>query len=135
MTLQSFKIWINSRHCLIHYRQKMRIVKASLKHRTAVFVVLEPEVVDRNGDIVGVEEITDAAHDFVLNLSEKAVNVDHKKNTDTPDAQFVESYILPADLEGEDPEGNEYTISAGSWMVGIKFSEVLWEELQKGKFT
>lgn len=106
-----------------------------MTHRTAVFVVLEPEVVDRNGDIVSADTITETAHDFVLNLAEKAVNVDHKENTDVPDAQFVESYILPADLEGTDPDGVEYVITAGSWMVGIKFSETLWEDLLKGKFT
>lgn len=60
----------------------MRIVKAENTHRTAVFVVLEPEVEDRNGDVVDVATITKAAHEFMLNLQDKAVNVNHEEDTD-----------------------------------------------------
>lgn len=113
----------------------MRVIKSSDSHQTAIFVVLEPNVVDRNGDVVDVDIITEAAHEFMLNLPDKTVNFDHEDNTDTPDAEFVESYILPTNLEGKDPEGNGYTITAGSWLVGIKFSDTLWKDLLDGKFT
>ena len=77
----------------------MRVIKSSDSHQTAIFVVLEPETVDRNGDIVAVDTITESAHEFMLNLSDKTVNIDHQDNTDTQEAEFVESYILPVDLK------------------------------------
>ena len=77
----------------------MRVIKSSDSHQTAIFVVLEPEVIDRNGDIVDVDAITEAAHEFMLNLPSKSVNFDHQEDTETPDAEFVESYILPTDLK------------------------------------
>lgn len=115
----------------------MRIIKAENTHRTAVFVVLEPDIEDRNGDVVDVGTITKAAHEFMLNLPDKAVNVNHEADTDveSSDAAYVESYVLPADLEGEDAEGNGYVIKAGSWMVGIKFSEAMWKKVLAGEFT
>ncbi len=113
----------------------MLLLKANDSHQTAIFVVLEPETIDRNGDIVSVDTITEACHDFMLNLEEKAVNLNHEKNTDIPELQFVENYILPMDLEGTDGDGKDYVISAGSWMIGIKFSDSLWEKLVEGSFT
>lgn len=113
----------------------MRVIKSNNSHQTATFVVLEPEVTDRNGDIVSKDTIVEAAHEFMMNLPAKAVNFDHKDGTDTDEAWFVESYILPYDLEGEDPEGTAYTIREGSWMVAIQFSDTLWQKLIDGEFT
>ncbi len=117
----------------------MRVIKANESHQTAIFVVLEPESIDRNGDIVSLDTITKAAHEFMINLSEKVVNLDHTKgdvtDMDKEEAAFVESYILPAKIDGEDEDGNKYTIPAGSWMVGIKFSDELWKGLLAGDFT
>lgn len=113
----------------------MRVIKSNTSHQTAIFVVLEPETVDRNGDIVAVDTITNACHEFMLNLTDKAVNFDHEDGTDTEDAAYVENYILPMDLEGTDDAGNDYVIKAGSWMVGIQFSDTLWQDLLDGKIT
>lgn len=82
----------------------MRVIKSDNSHQTAIFVVLEPETLDRNGDIVGIDTITEAAHEFLLNLPAKAVNLNHQDGTDTTEAAYVESYILPMDLEGTDAE-------------------------------
>lgn len=113
----------------------MRIIKKTNSHQTAVFVVLEPEMVDLNGDIVDIDVITEAAHEFMLNLSKKKVNFDHLKNTDTQEASFVESYILPSDINWVDQDGKPYTIPTGSWLIWIKFSDNLWKDLLDGKFT
>lgn len=113
----------------------MRILKQSKTHQTAVFVVLEPDSIDRNGDIVSEDVIIDACHEFMINIPQKAVNFDHEENTDTPEAQFVENYILPSDFPGTDSDGNDFTLKAGSWLVGIKFSDALWEKFVAGEFT
>ena len=58
-----------------------------------------PFEIDRNGDIITDVEITKTAHDFVKNLGDKAVNVDHEEETDLETAEFVESFIAPVDIQ------------------------------------
>jgi hypothetical protein len=73
-------------------------------HNTVTFVVLEPDTVDYNGDTITADEIIKTAHEFMINLQDKTVNVDHEPGTeiDPEDAKFVESFILPMDLEFEE---------------------------------
>lgn len=97
---------------------KMQIIKTDNSFNTVLFVALVPFEIDRNGDIITDVEITKTAHDFVRNLSEKAVNVDHEDETDLETAEFVESFIAPVDIQ----VGLE-TIPKGSWVVGIKFDD------------
>lgn len=78
---------------------KMQIIKTDNSFNTVLFVALVPFEQDRNGDIISDTEITKTAHDFVMNLSKKAVNVDHEKNTDIQTAEFVESFIAPVDIQ------------------------------------
>ena len=78
---------------------KARLVKASSEFNTATFVVLQPGVVDRNGQQISQQEIVKASQEFMINLSQKAINFDHEENTDTQDAVFVENFILPIDME------------------------------------
>lgn len=88
--------------CLIFLssiQKLMRVIKANDSHQTAIFVVLEPETLDRNGDIVAVDTITEACHEFTMNLANKAVNLNHTDGTDTSEAWYVENYILPMNLE------------------------------------
>ena len=77
---------------------RMRIIK-NTSHQTATFVILEPEVEDRNGDIVSVDEIVLTAHSFMRHLQEKRANMNHMRNTDQDDVAFVESFIAPVDLD------------------------------------
>lgn len=114
-----------------------KILKSSNGHMTAVFVVMEPGVEDRNGDVVEVAAITEAAHEFMDGLASKSVNLNHQPGTDIDktEARFVESFILPADLEGETPDGKAFTVKAGSWLVAIKFSEALWKKVEAGEFS
>lgn len=100
-----------------------KIIKTNTTHRTASFVILEPETIDFNGQVISEEEIIKTAHEFMLNLQEKYVNIDHTSNSVQADVQFVESFILPTDFED---------IKKGSWIVAFKFSEEKWEQVQNG---
>jgi hypothetical protein len=80
----------------------MKIFKTQQEiHNTVSFVALEPDIVDYNGDIISVDEVIKTAHNFMLNLQDKVVNINHQKGTDLPkdEARFVESYILPVDID------------------------------------
>lgn len=108
----------------------MKIIKNSEK-RTATFVILEPEIEDRNGDIISADEIIETAHEFFLNSWAKSVNLDHTENSDIDDVRFVESFVAPVDLEiwGE-------TIKKGSWLVAFRFfSDERWKQLEDGYIT
>ena len=109
------------------------IYKAVETHRTVTYVALVPDVKDYNGDIITKDEIIKTAHEFVINLVKKNINVDHKKNSDVKqsDAVVVESFILPSDVKTP----NDKTIPAGSWLVAIKFSEALRKDVIAGKYV
>lgn len=67
---------------------------------------------------------------FALDLSNKKINFDHEKNTDTNEAWFVETYILPVDMIFD-----EQTLPKGTWMVGIQFSEDLYKKVIDGEIV
>lgn len=77
----------------------LRQLKKSEDHKTVTFVVLEPIVEDRNGDSISEFEITKTAHEFFRNANTKFVNIDHKEGTEQEGVYYVESYILPMDLD------------------------------------
>ena len=110
----------------------MQILKTSMKHNTVTFVALTPDEVDRNGDIISEDEIIKTAHEFMSNLNTKSVNIDHKEGTDIKksEAFFVESYVLPVDLVIASE-----TIVKGSWLVGIKFSDGMFERVLAWDFV
>lgn len=108
----------------------MQMIKSDNGFNTVLFVALVPFEIDRNGDIITEEEITKTAHEFVRNLWEKSVNVDHVADTDIKTAEFVESFVAPVTI----PVGLE-TIPKGSWVVGIKFDDDTYKAIQDGEFV
>lgn len=109
------------------------IYKIQDTHQTVTYVALVPDMEDLNGDIINADEIIKTAHEFIINLQEKNINVDHKKGTDIDkeDAIIVESYILPVEIKT--PAGKK--IPAGSWLLAIKFSDDLRDDVKAGKFV
>lgn len=108
-----------------------KIFKNSVK-KVATFVVLEPDTVDRNGDIITADEILKTAHNFFIYKDDKRINVNHEPNTDRLDVIYVGSLVAPADITLDDGD----IIKAGSWLVEMKFlSEELWQKLVDGEIT
>lgn len=62
--------------------------------------MLTPNIVDRNGDIISEDEIIKTAHDFMQNISEKYLNIDHEDGTNIEKTKysFVENFIAPTDI-------------------------------------
>lgn len=94
-------------------------------HRTASFVILVPDVEDYHGHSFSADEIIKTAHEFVHNLSDKYININHEEDSVQTDVEFVESFIAPVDIEVEG-----WTIKQWSWLLGIKFSEEKWAEIE-----
>lgn len=110
--------------------QPSKLVKTSDLHNTVTFVVLEPDTEDLNGDIISKDEIIKTAHEFVLNLSKKYINVNHEEGTEIDDAKVVESYI-----SNEDTVVGGEIIKSGSRFVGIKFSSDMYEQVKTGEIV
>ncbi len=105
----------------------MKVLKTEeVIHNTISFVALEPDIVDYNWDIVNKDEIIKVAHNFMINLQDKTVNINHQDDTDLPkdDARFVESYILPIDVDFD-----WEILHAWSWIVAIKFSDEVYQKV------
>jgi len=111
-------------------KKEMQIIKTDNSCNTILFVALVPLEIDRNGDSITEQEITKTAHEFVRNLSKKAVNVDHESNTDIANAEFVESFIAPVEVQVW-----LENIPKWSWVVGIKFDDDTYKAIQGGDFV
>jgi len=110
-----------------------KICKTDSWHNTVTFVVLEPDVADRNWDIISEDEIIKTAHEFMINLSEKEINIDHNDNEEITqdEAKFVESFINPIAIPID--ENNE--IKKWSRLVAIKFSDDLFKKIEDWEFV
>jgi hypothetical protein len=79
-TLNNNRYSINMGYLLVMFMGMngiVRLIKSDMQHNTIMFVVLVPDEEDRNGDIISIDEITKTAHEFMINVNEKKVNVDH----------------------------------------------------------
>lgn len=87
-------------------------------------VVLVPDQVDSQGDVVSKEEIEKAAHSFLVRARKHDV-----QHSDQPAAvETVESYIAPQDM---DVAGQR--VVEGSWVMGVHVSDPeVWGQVKKG---
>lgn len=110
-----------------------RVIKANVSQKTVTFVALVPDEVDANDSVISADEIAKTAHDFMMNLQYKTVNVNHTDWTDIPkeDATFVESYILPVEMTVWDD-----VIPKGTRMIWIKFNnDEMFQQVIDGEFV
>jgi hypothetical protein len=103
------------------------------EQRMALFVVLEPDVVDLHGDTYSAEEVEKACHSF--NKHCQTANLFHRVTT--KDADIVQSYITlaPITLEGG------RTIQKGTWLQWWHFpednanAELMWKGVKSGEIN
>lgn len=99
--------------------------------RQATYVCMIPGE-DAHGDNVTVDEIRRACHAF--NKSKKRANLFHKAMTDS--VEFVESYILPTDIDIADSDGVLRHIPKGAWLVVTETtSDEIWKAQKDGTIT
>jgi len=102
------------------------ILKADEEQRLVYGVVLEPDTVDSQGDIISADEIEKAAHRFLV--KSRIVGDRHSKKAK---AEVVESYIAPMDFEWGGQK-----VKKGSWILGVHISDDrLWNAVKKGEYT
>ena len=115
---------------------KSKLIQKSLNEekRLATFIVLEPQdddgnTTDLHSDWYDENTILDACIEFNKSMHLRKGNLYHA--TDTDGYTFLESYILPADMELGDR-----IIKAGSWLMTLAFnSDWQWLAVKNGTFN
>lgn len=124
----------------VHYHSKtpvhnaisktVSILKAEQMKQVVYCVVLEPEVVDSQGDFMTAEDIESTAHRYMINA--RLIGSGH---TSKIDAAPVESFLAPQDLQYEGQNGPQ-PVKKGSWVIGIKvFDPAEWQKVLNGEYT
>lgn len=89
-------------------------------------IVLEPDTVDAQGDMIGAADIEKAAHMFLVHS--RTVGDMHKRQAA---AEVVESYIAPVDLT----LGGQM-VKKGSWVIAVHVTDPdLWAAVKAGEYT
>ncbi len=96
--------------------------------RFVLGVVLQPEVVDAQGDIYSAVEIRHAAHRFMEDFG--ALGLMHRYRVNDQ-VKVVETYLAPTDLTiGDQP------VPKGTWLLGVHvLSDELWGQVKDGVLT
>lgn len=113
-------------------QQVVKIEKATNEvERKALFVVLEPEVVDEHGDIYSAKEVEKA----MLNFNKHSMKANLFHMVETQDAEINQSYTAPVEMYIGDK-----LIQKGTWLQEWHFPETeigekLWQGVVSGEFN
>lgn len=106
------------------------IQKVNTEEKTITGVVLQPEIVDAQGDIIDENVIRIAAHKFLSNYNRNTkLGLMHKDFR--PQFELYESFIAPVDLV----IGNKQ-VKKGSWIIVIHvLGSKIWKQVKDGKLA
>lgn len=114
----------------MEWQRDMQVIKLHEEQQVVRGIVLEPDVVDTQDDMITVKEIETASHGFMIEVQRGvgSIGIDHEKPAD---AVVVESFLAPVEfIEGEQ------TIRKGSWVLAVKvFDDELWQSVKSGDRT
>jgi site-specific DNA-adenine methylase len=96
--------------------------------RYVLGIVLEPEVVDAQGDIYSSDEIRQAAHLFMEDFG--GLGLMHRMRVNGQ-VKVLESYLAPVDFAV-----GETRVRKGTWLLAVRIlSDALWEQVKGGELT
>lgn len=106
------------------------ILKINTEEQTITGVVLQPEIVDAQGDIMSADVIRNAAHRFLADHNRTTklglMHKDFKKRF-----ELFESYVAPVDLVIGDRQ-----VKSGAWVIVIHvLDKAIWDKVKSGKLT
>ena len=110
----------------------MPFLKKDDEERIVTGIVLEPEEIDAQGDIVSEEAIKEAAYRFLAKFNKDTeLGFMHKAFGDLG-MSLVESWIAREDTEmGGNP------VKKGSWVMSVRIdkNDTLWKKVKEGKIS
>jgi DNA adenine methylase len=96
--------------------------------RFVLGVVLEPDIVDAQGDTYSVDEVRQAAHRFLEDFG--GLGLMHR-NRVNGQVKILESYLAPSDVEL-----GGVSIRKGTWLLAVHIlSDELWAQVKSGQLT
>ncbi len=96
--------------------------------RYVLGIVLEPEVVDAQGDIYSADEVRQAAHRFMEEFG--GLGLMHRMRVNGQ-VKVLESYLAPLDFAV-----GETAVRKGTWLLAVRIlSDELWAEVKDGGLT
>jgi len=106
------------------------ILKQNQDEQTITGVVLQPEIVDAQGDIIASDVIRKAAHRFLADYNKQTkLGLMHKDFK--PKFELYESYIVPMEMV----IGTK-VVKAGSWVIVVHvLDKNVWKQVKDGKLT
>lgn len=105
-----------------HLSKQHAIIKADEEKRLVYGVVLEPETMDAQEDIMSASEIEAAAHFYLMNSG--VVGLEHSQPAD---AKVAESFIAPVTFEMGDQ-----IVKEGSWIMAVKIlNDETWQAVKE----
>lgn len=115
----------------VEKRFEVAILKASDEEQTVSGIVLQPEVVDAQGDIMSADVIKQAAYAFLMNFNKSTkLGLQHAKFPKGKLA-LVESYIAPNGIVL-----GAKTVKQGAWIMTVKVLDAdVWKKVKDGKIT
>jgi len=123
MTLQDVKV----KSASLVLAKSIGILKADLEKQIVYGVVLEPDSVDLQGDVISAEEIEKTAHKFMR--ESRVIGFGHKSREDG--ATPVESWVAIKDFTLGDS-----TVKKGSWCMGVYVpSPDTWQGIKNGEIN
>jgi hypothetical protein len=110
-------------------KREVRLLKADEQdHRYVLGIVLEPDIVDAQGDTYSVEEVQTAAHDFMERF--RNVGLMHKGLVNER-VRILESWVTKVDQTIGD-----VLVKAGTWLMSARVvDDELWDCCKRGEFT
>ena len=112
----------------------MKLLKINKAQQVVFAVVLEPDTVDLQGDIISAEEIEKACWKY--NTESRVVGFRHQKELD---AVILESGIVRGDGYYFDKSvtasGESEMVRTGSWVAAIKINDnKVWDGIMNGDY-
>jgi DNA adenine methylase len=96
--------------------------------RYVLGIVLEPETVDAQGDVIASDEIRQAAFGWMVNY--RRAGLQHKSDI-THSVKVVESYLAPCDLTIAG-----VVVRRGTWLMGWRIEDdQIWAGVKSGDIT
>lgn len=109
-------------------KKLIKMSAADEDKRLVYGIVLEPNVVDLQNDMINELEIEKACHEFM----EKYQNVGIRHKGVTKQCKIVENYIAPQNMS----IGNGQDVTKGSWVMVIKvYDDNIWSQIKSSNLT
>jgi hypothetical protein len=107
------------------------ILKADKELQIITGVVLRPETVDAQGDIMSADVIRESAHNFLKAHNRTTKLKLQHKTFKAGRFDLVESFIAPMDLTIGDK-----IVKGGSWVMSVRVNDAaVWSQVKDGKIT